>query len=419
MTGPRRDAPPRRLPIVYFALGHGALFTALLVPALAPASIDSFFFHARMFFVVHLVTLGWITHSILGASYLAAPMALRANLTAGKADNWACAGVAIGASGVVAHFWLEEYSGIAYSGGMLLVAFGYLAVRVWKALAQAGTDTSVKWLVGCAYFNLLATAVFGTMLSINKIVPFLPGNHLQDVYAHAHVGLIGWAAQMVMGVGLKMLPMYLPARPPGGRAGWILLVCMQGGLMLLAAAWMFAPELAKWAALLPAAGVATFLGLVARMLSNRLPAPPKMRRPDVGMLHALQALCYLAIATGTGLYIVFAERLELGPIMAYGVFVLLGFFGQLILGIEMRLLPMYAWLSSWTKNEYKALPTSPHEMPLRPLQAVCFALWTLGVPLFAYGLWYASHRLVSVSAWMLLAGTLAATISTFKVLFRS
>ena len=120
---------------------------------------------------VHLITLGWITHSILGATYLAAPMALRTNLTAGKADNWACAGVAIGASGVIAHFWLEEYSGIAYSGGMLLVAFGYLALRVWKALRQAGTDTSIKWLVGCAYFNLLATAMFGTLLSMNKIVP--------------------------------------------------------------------------------------------------------------------------------------------------------------------------------------------------------------------------------------------------------
>ena len=38
-----------------------------------PASIDTFFFHARMFFVVHLLTLGWITHSIIGATYLAAP----------------------------------------------------------------------------------------------------------------------------------------------------------------------------------------------------------------------------------------------------------------------------------------------------------------------------------------------------------
>ena len=85
MDRPARPAPPRRLPIVYFALGHAALFTALLVPALAPRTIDTFFYHSRMFFVVHLVTLGWITHSILGATYLVAPMALRATLTTTKA----------------------------------------------------------------------------------------------------------------------------------------------------------------------------------------------------------------------------------------------------------------------------------------------------------------------------------------------
>ena len=300
---PNRPAPPRRLPIVYLAFGHVALFTALLVAALAPASIDSFFFHSRMFFVVHLITLGWITHSILGATYLAAPMALRATLTAGKGDNWACAFVVIGASGVVSHFWIEEYSGVAYSGGLLLFAFGYLAVRVWKAVASGGADRSVKWLVGCAYFNLLATALFGTLLSINKIAPFLPGNHLQDVYAHAHVGLLGWAGMMVMGVGMRMLPMFLPAKPPPGWLGWILLGCVQGGLVLLATTWMVAPEHARLAALLPAAGVAVFLGMVANMLRNRVAAPPKMPRPDIGMLHALQALCYLAIATGTGLFI--------------------------------------------------------------------------------------------------------------------
>jgi hypothetical protein len=407
------------LPIVYFALGHAALFTALLVPALAPRSIDTFFYQPRMFFVIHLVTLGWITHSILGATYLAAPMALRATLTATKADAWACAFVAIGASGVVSHFLIEEYSGVAYSGAMLLLAFGYMAVRVWKALGQSGTDPAVRWLVRCAYCNLLAAALFGTLLAINKNHPFLPGDHLKNVYAHAHIGLIGWALMMVMGVGMRLLPMYMPAKPPPGWMGWILLACTQGGLILLAIAWIAAPEYARWPALVPAAGVAVFLGMVGNMFRNRVPSPPKMPRPDIGMLHAMQALCYLALSTGTGLYIVFAERLDLGAIMAYGVFVLLGFFGQLILGIAMRLLPMYAWLSSWTKSEYKTVRVSPHEMPVRPLQAISFVLWTLGVPLFAYALWHAEHTMVSASAWMLVGGTLAATISTLKVLFRS
>ena len=399
----RRSAPPRRLPIVYLAIGHAALLFALFVAALVPASIDTFFYHPRMFAVVHLVTLGWITHSILGATYLAAPMALRAELPAGKLDGWACAFVSIGASGVVAHFWLEGYSGVAYSGGMLLLAFGYLAIRA---------------LVGTAYLNLLATALYGTLLSINKNHPFLPGDHLDNVYAHAHLGLVGWGLLMFFGVGLRMLPMYLPAKPPPDKSAWALLLLVEGGLIALGACWIVAPDSARWAALVVALGVAWFARLVIGMLRNRLPAPPALRRPDIGMLQVLAALGYLALATGTGLYLVFAERLDLGAVMAYGTFVLLGFFGQLILGIEMRLLPMYAWISSWTASGYEKLPVSPHERPVRPLQAVCLVAWTIGVPCMAYGLWHAEHRVVSAAAWTLIAGTLAATANTVRVLTR-
>jgi len=414
-----RGGPPPRLPVVYFALGHAALIAALLVPALDPSSIDTWFFHPRMFAVVHLVTLGWLTHSILGATYLAAPMALRADLPAGKADGWACAAVAIGASGVVAHFWIEEYSGVAYSGGLLLLAFGFLAVRVLRSLWSAGTERPVKAVVAAAYLNLLLTATYGTLLAINKQHAFLPGRHYHDVYAHAHAGLAGWGLLMVMGVGLRMLPMFLPARPPPAKSAWALLVLVEGGVVSLFFCWMFEPALVRWAALLLAAGIAWFLALVAWMLFHRVPAPPALKRPDVGMLHALQSLAYLLLAAGTGLSIAFSSRLETGEVMVYGAFVLLGFFGQIVLGMEMRLLPMYAWLSSWTGSGYRQRPVSPHAMAVRPLQATSFALWTVGVPWLAYGLSQPDHAVVSSGAWVLLAGTLAAAASTVRVFGRA
>jgi hypothetical protein len=213
--------------------------------------------------------------------------------------------------------------------------------------------------------------------------------------------------------------MYLPARPPKAESAWALLVLVEGGMLAMGACWMFAPDYVRWPALVVAAGIAWFLVLVAGMLRNRLPAPPALRRPDIGMLHALQAIAYLLIAAGTGLFILFSDRFEHAAVMAYGTFVLLGFFGQLILGIQMRLLPMYAWLRTWTENEYRALPVSPHERPIRPLQAASFLAWTAGVPVLAYGLAQAHDGFVSTGAWTLVAGTLAATLSTLRVLRRN
>jgi len=411
-----RPPPPRLLPICYFAIGHVALILALLVPALEPASIDSFFFQPRMFYVVHLLTLGWITHSIIGATYLAAPMALRMTLPASRLDAAICASVAIGASGVIAHFWLDTYSGIAWSGLMLLLAFGAIAIRVWKALRTAGSPVPVRVACALAYFNLFATAIFGMLLSMNKSDAFLPGNHLQDVYAHAHVGLVGWALLMLISVGSRMLPMYMPAKPAEGWVLWVPVVLVQTGLTAFVLATFYAPEYARWCALCIACGVASFLLQMAGLFFRRVPSPKAMRRPDYGMLLSLQALGYLLVSTGLGLYLVFAERLSLPGIMVYGTFVLLGLFGQIILGVEMRLLPMFAWIQAWTRSEFKQLPTSPHEMPLRPAQLGALVLWTVGVPTLAWGLADARHTLVSAGAWILLAGSFSAVLGTVIVL---
>src|SRR4051812_50080277 len=76
--------------------------------------------------IVHLVTLGWITASILGSLYIVGPIALRVWIPAGWPDYTAFALVLIGVVGMVAHFWLQEYGGVAGAGirggaGILIV----------------------------------------------------------------------------------------------------------------------------------------------------------------------------------------------------------------------------------------------------------------------------------------------------------
>ena len=44
------------------------------------------------------------------------------------------------------------------------------------------------------------------------------------------------------------------------------------------------------------------------------------------------------------------------------------------------------------------MPTSPHEMPARPLQFLALGLWTVDVPLFGYGLGWDARTCVSLGA---------------------
>jgi hypothetical protein len=65
------------------------------------------------------VTLGWITFSILGAIYNVGPLALRMDMPARKADYVAYACAVIGLIGMVGHFWIQEYGGMAWSAATI------------------------------------------------------------------------------------------------------------------------------------------------------------------------------------------------------------------------------------------------------------------------------------------------------------
>jgi hypothetical protein len=133
------------------------------------------------------------------------------------------------------------------------------------------------------------------------------------------------------------------------------------------------------------------------------------------MLHTLQALFYLAGCTALGLYLAFAEGWQLGAIMVYGTALLLGFMAQIVLGIGMRLLPMFAWIRAWVGSGYEELPPSQYAMPSRPLQWISFLAWTAGVPLVAWGLADDHQRLLAAGAWVLLAGLVAAGTNAVRV----
>ena len=99
----RRDlTPASAIPLAYFAFAHLGLAAALLVLALRPDLPGAFFYHPKMVALVHLVTLAWLSGSILGAFYIVGPLALRLPMPVRWTDWVAFLAFALGWLGVSA-----------------------------------------------------------------------------------------------------------------------------------------------------------------------------------------------------------------------------------------------------------------------------------------------------------------------------
>lgn len=389
--------PARWIPLLYFAFAHLCLATAFAALAFGPRSLAGFFYHPRMLAVVHLVTLGWISASILGAIYVVGPLAFRMPLLAHRSDYVAFSGFAIGVTGMVSHFWIDSPPGTAWATGLVAAAMTYVAVRVLAGLRTAPVPFEVRLPMALAFLNMMAAAGLGVLVAVNKVSPIVTITHLDVVFAHAHLAALGWATMMVVGAGYRILPMILPAAMPRGfwaYASAVLLECVIAGLV-----WGFLAGGRGLAVsgLLVVAGICSFFSRVVWMLRHRKPAPAELRRPDWGVAHALQALAFLIAACGLGLYLAVSERSEttLALASAYGVLGLVGFLSQIIVGVEARVVPLFAWLWGFADRAYAESPPSLHRAPARSLQGSAFVLWTAGVPLLALGL--ASDRMVAVS----------------------
>jgi len=415
--------PARWPPLLYLGFGHLCLASAFAVVACDPRGVSGFFYHPRMLAVVHLVTLGWISASILGSIYIVGPLAFRMPLPSVKRDFVAFGCFVVGVVGMVSHFWMDSPAGMAWSAGLVTLAFVHVAVRVLAGLRTAPVPLEARLPVAVAFFNLLGAAGLGVLLGVNKVSPFMEVRHLDLVFAHAHLAALGWGTLMVMGAGYRILPMVLPAAMPRGAWVHASTVLLQAGVIGLVVAFSTGGRGLPAAALAAASGVGLFLSRVVWMLRNRRPAPSEQRRPDWGTWHALQAMLYLVAATGLGFALAWARPSETGLrlAMAYGVAGLVGFLSQIVVGVEGRLLPLFGWLWGFADRGRSELPPSLHAVPVRALQSFVFFLWTGGVPLLAGGLALDQPAIVSSGAGALFAAvvaSLASIATTFTRLWR-
>ena len=205
--------PARWPPLLYIGFAHACSRRAFVVAALRPAEIAGFYYHPRLIALVHLVTLGWVSSSILGALYIVGPLTFRIMLPGSWRDVVAFAAWAIAVTGVAAHFWLETLVGVAWAGTLALLAMAFVVGRVLRRLPAAPVPIEARLPVMCAIVNMLGAVLLGSGHAGTRL-SVLAVSKLDAVVAHAHlpprVGVM-----MVMGEGYRI------RRCASGRApGW-------------------------------------------------------------------------------------------------------------------------------------------------------------------------------------------------------
>jgi hypothetical protein len=88
----------------------------------------------------------------------------------------------------------------------------------------------------------------------------------------------------------------------------------------------------------------------------------------------------------------------------------------MVVGMEGRLLPIFAWYWAYANTGFKGPVPSQHAMPWRNGQEIVFVLWLFGVPALAGGLAFDAVPFVRAAAWALLAAALLDSVNVARIL---
>jgi hypothetical protein len=413
----RNLAPASALPLAYYVLAHATLAAALLTLAVNPALAGGSFYQPRFAALVHLVTVGWISGSILGSFYIVGPLALGISMRVTVLDWIGFAAFAAGALLMVASLWTGRYDGVGWAGILVTAAVLRVALRAVRGIPRSSAPAGVSLHVALAFLNILAAAVFGVLVAFDRSRGFLGLSPLAVTFAHLHIAGVGWATMMVVGLAYRLIPMMLPSAMPAGRGLAVSAILLETGLVVLVLTLLSG---AKWTWLawaLMLAGLVSFAVRMRRSVSRRMPRPPALPSRDWSTWQAHAALLWMALALTLGgvLAIGAGPESRLRLMWMYGFAGIVGFLGQIITGIQGRLVPFYAWYRAF--GELGRPPArGANSLPSAAFARAIFLAWTVGSFPLAVGLALEIPFLITAGASVLAAGVLLGAVYLFHMM---
>ncbi len=390
------------LPLRYLATGMLAwLLAAAGVPLLA-AHLVAGFDDPKIFALTHLLVLGWLTMTIMGALYQLFPVALQASLAAPAVGRWNFTLYAAGVAGFVPSFYFDWAPGVAIFGSLAVVGIVIFAITLLLSYPSVRARHPMGLFVLCGLGWLVVVIGFGLTWALDwqfrwfNITPNL-------LAAHVHAGLVGWLGCTLMGISYKLMELFALAHRRTWRSAYLILAVWNAALVALILSLLLWPG--GWevtgAAIALGATMLWFAFDLVRMWTHR-----RRRRISVEQGHIAMSLLSLLLACGIGITLTMEKGVSSNWFVAYGYAAIVGGFGFAIAGRYQKIIPFLSWLHRYSRQPGPTPPPLLQDLVDERLGWASLALLAAGYAAVLVGLLDASVVAVQAGGLVYLAGAL-------------
>jgi hypothetical protein len=369
------------LPFLLTGACAAALF-GLLLPWIIPQAIQAPGY-PHVLVLVHLVTLGWLTMTIMGASFQLVPVIVVAPLRATRFIRYQYPVYVSGVVLLLCGFWWMRPWLMAIGGIVIVLAITHYVVILAVTFRQATTrPLTVRFLVAALIYLCLVVSL-GLTAALDFQFGFLGAAFDRLLLTHITLGVVGWLSTTLIGVSYTLVRLFALAHAHSDRLGKVIFVLLNLSIVMLALGFTL-----SWQPIILVGGgilVATswlFAYDYWQMLRVR-----HRKLLDVSQHHSSAAVVYFASVVPGGVAAVLFGWEQPTVLMALALFALVGWVGQSTIGYLYKIVPFLIW-----HERYGPLVGREHVPLMRELM---------------------SQRWATLSWWLINSGILGTALSAW------
>lgn len=399
--------------------GYAALsfLLATILMLMDTSSFTQHYFSPHTLAITHTMALGWGTMIILGASHQLFPVLIEGKLHSNLLAYLSFIFAAIGIPLLVISFYEFDMGMLAQAGAILinLAVISYIT-NLWLSMSNNKKQnvhavfafTSVLWL----FF----TTGLGLLLIWNFTSHTFSNDSLHYLSLHAHLGIVGWFLLMIIGVGSRLIPMFLISKYENKKRLWWVYTLINAGLMSFVFLFLLSSKSELY--LIPIAliglGVILFGNHIYQSFTKRI---RKKVDGQVKISMLSVAIIVISIIIMVALIALFTPVNNIQLVLLYGFTIFFGWITAIILGMTFKTLPFIVWNKVYRHIAGLGKTPNPKDLFSNKVFVAGGVAYFIGLIIFGYGIIQVSISMLNIGATFLLFTAILYNLNVFRILF--
>lgn len=406
--------------IPFYAYAAISFLAATILLVLSSQVFGAHYFQPPVLAVTHTMALGWGTMMILGASHQLFPVMIEGKLFSNVLAHLSFALTGLGIPLLVYSFYTFNMN-LPAQCGALLINGGILCflINITASLVASKKKNVHACFVLTATFWLFTTTIIGLLLIFNFTHPIFDKDSLHYLSPHAHLGIGGWFLLLVIGVGTRLIPMFLISKYTHIALLWTIFVLINialAGFILIflytRGGYLFAIPLL---AVFTAVSLFCFYCYQAYKKRIRRQTDNQVRISLLSVLMMGVPLVLLAVVT----LLLAISRVDTRLVMAYGFSIFFGWITAIIFGMTFKTLPFIVWNKVYHHRAGLGKTPNPKDLLDGKIFNIMGIAYLSGFILFVCSVLLPYNPLLKVSAAMLLLAAILYNWNVYRVIFHT